>query len=93
MKLPYRPSFSPSRPVPQAAHTRGSVPSSRAGKKCGPRSWSSAVITSLIFRSLVCSTALENSSQNARITARQFNWPAEISSSFSSSAAVKPVST
>ena len=93
MKLPCRPSFSPSRPAWQAGQERGSLPSSRAGKKCGPRSASSAFITSLIFRSLVWSMALENSSQKARITARQSTRPPEISSSCSSSPAVKPVST
>ena len=61
MKLPCRPSFSPSRPAWQAGQPRGSPPSARAGKKCAPRSWSSASITSPILRSRVCSTARENS--------------------------------
>ncbi len=93
MKLPCRPSFSPSRPVWQTEQTRGSVPSARAGKKWVPRSLSIASITSLIFRSRVASTVRENSSQNAAITARQSARPSEMSSSCSSSDAVNPVST
>ena len=93
MNEPCRPSLSPSRPAWHAGHSRGSLPSARAGKKCSPRSPSSASMTSEIFSSRVCSTALEKSSQNACITARHCAVPSEISSSCSSSPAVKPVST
>ena len=93
MKAPERPSRSPSRPPAQAGQARGSVPSPRAGKKCGPSSSSSASMTSLILRSLVAPTARENSSQKSRITSRQAIRPPEMSSSCSSSPAVKPVST
>ena len=93
MKLPLPPSFSPSRPWWHTGHSRGSAPSARAGKKCAPKSSSSASITSEIFRSRVCSTARENSCQNASITARHSLRPPDMSSSCSSSAAVKPVST
>ena len=60
MKLPWRPSLSPRRPARQAGHSRGSPPSAGTGKKCEPRSLSSASMTSEILRSRVCSTALEN---------------------------------
>ncbi len=93
MKDPCRPSFSPSRPTWHTWHIRGSVPSSRAGKKCSPRSWSSASITSEIFNSRVCSTAWEKSFQNCSITERQSRRPSETSSNCSSSPAVNPVST
>src|SRR5262252_10640482 len=58
MKAPNRPSLSDRRPPSQLGHCRGSPPSALTGKMCGPRSSSSALITSPMRSSLISATAL-----------------------------------
>ncbi len=95
MKPPPRPSLRPSRPSPQAGQARGSLSGlfGSGGKKCGPSSWSSASMTSLIDRSLVSATFLLKAFQNCASTVFQSLRPPETSSSWVSMSAVKLYST
>ena len=71
MKAPNLPSFSESWPLPQVGQARGSPPSARGGKMCGPSSSLSASRTSVVRSSLVSPTAAEKSRQKSRRTCFQ----------------------
>src|SRR3546814_3581654 len=82
MKPPLGPRRRPGRPAAQAGQPRGSLSGSAGsvGKKCGPRSRSSASITSVIERSLAPATEVLKASQKSRSTRRQSTRPPEMRS-------------
>ena len=80
-------------PSLQFGHLRGSPPSSSVRKKCGPSNSLRASRTSLLRSSLVSLIASLNEVQKSCKTDFHSICPPDMSSSFSSSSAVKSYST